>query len=734
MTSLLDIFIENEPSISSYLCCKDMKSLSQVNQNLRNIYHPKAYCTTYVLLEQSTFPGNENDTYNGTMVPLDTFKDPASYSWFPKNHVKKVHFLGFSTSLTSNEFPYSSIMDIYPELKSLTMKDIPLTITLTNMFVDQLLFEPSTNCNALSFTNLVPFLNALKNEPSIPVAMLFSFESLGISEDELSREDDIFLQLLQLMQNRPNIVAKSEGISLRQKSYPKPTLLGNNLNEAIEDEHQFRSLIPLAESILLQNLDLATDGKYSSKLCLFPKPSWTDFLTDLQLTISRETLGIVQSNFKTSKLFKLYQLNSYPNLKKVSIYNSGENTFHFSAAIYKSLMKCEKLDYLIIRYRGLPNYLKGRSETIKLINQLRGNWKSFELEIMSNIFNWSIEKLDNPTITGFKCSDLNQNDDFDALIFNTIVFESLDLQFTKMYEGLPNCFNLLKTHQNNLKKLSIEIYLSNYRIFTWATFYEIFHNTTFPKVTEFTFSYKKEYTRDYECLFEICKPIVDYLIDFFSIVNFGEPIETYEQAVLIWYNLVIKAESSTDKKSFSKEKFEFGRYLPIFDTFFKCHDHKIWRKGECCHQNLGPSTVTSLYCFFAYCFGQIISVNEIQEPHQFDKFLKKSIFWDNFFAAITESFPSLERLHVASEIELKELAIMPYFQRFLRKSTSLTDLGFSNTARDYLKFPRENFELDWSDIISPTYEYQDEWIRKTFQNYSRYGANYTAFRTEINNY
>lgn len=675
----------------------------------------------------------------------------------------------------STKFPYSKIMQLYPRL---TRFDIPTCdmIVATSEILEYFMRHRTLDdeFTSIKFNNLVPYLKSFLDNSQSPAPIAFmtreepnddyEFEMQApwgyvLNHDSDSDDEDIQYEMmmagLQMQQSFRDVEVQVEDkgnsrtITAIINSYnirPNTDSVNSKSKfdhyydeEMAKNEYIFKSLVSRAESKNPKKIEVLYE-EYSSSLYAFPKPNWTTYLTSLTIDLPSIS-SPSQQRLKIGKIYKLYQLDNYPSLRKVSINDKESKSWDFRRPIYESLMKCHKLYEISISF-GIQPSNNTAIEMIEMVNRLRGTWKKFTLELKSgqNGDSWPLT-INNPTITRFSWAFDSSFADCLVLDFNTDVFKSLKFNFEgEDFTEPPECFNLLKRHQYNLEQLEIHFRANCDRYKVLQTLNKILHNTNFPKLRnlkvrddsngdsidydfddfdDFDDDEDGEYIQnprpqrdtsereDSYCRneFEIKDSVAEYLTYFFSIVNFGKPFETFGQAANVLRKLKLMTRSSKNVK-FSKKLLDSVRSLSDFKDFFQCYDHGASESGKsCCEKSISSYTVTALYCLFAYCFQQLVQFDKNSPLSEFKTHLRIAKVWDDLFLALCKSSPNLNTLNITSRLGGEEHAILPHFQQLYRK------VKFYDLYIDLISF-------DWGKLILPSHPYTDEWISHTFQKTS----------------
>lgn len=656
---LLDMHIY----LCEFLTFQDLRSLSSVCQSLRCIYHSKYYQNIalvdrefrkYHSQSQNLFISFfENDIC--TEVSFDTFLNPDQYSWFPKESVKNVSIMEKQYYFIWDELQYDVMMKNYPNLETLDIKDNKILIAHSELVLDRLIsLSAAGPMTAISFNNLVPFLKSCLNssESSHPMALIMANDMFDVQQIE---------DFIQKLKRNTNLEYQSDSSAL----------IGYYDEQMKKDEQHFSLLSLVADFCIRNQCDIFDyKGPFKTELCIFPKPFWTNHLTDITIEFGKYGFLESQPAAVPRKVYKLYQLDNYPMLKTIKIYDSGLESIDLCKTIYGSLPKCQNLKNLAISVSYVLSPFEGCVKRIQMINTLRGAWENFMFEFneefLSHTPNSREILISNPTITDLRYIVAFTDQWLPINVSEMNKLKSLKFDFKGLFaaESEKSLDILRYCCHKSLKKLEF-----NFRSDFSPHIFNILTDTLrmteeFANVKVLSITDKGErHNNEVNSFLMSHSTITEYMKYFLpTVVAKADELSTLEDAVKVFRYLRLTTVTSSTEVSFSNERFELARSCYQFLQFFRCFDGTASSYNE----PIDSHQLTALYFLFAYCFNQIHLQNFFLSDLQlaFSHYIRTATKWDDLFSALLSSLPGLKLLKINSNLmELSNFMLLPHYHK-----------------------------------------------------------------------
>lgn len=670
--------------ICKYLGAKSRRSLSYTSQQLRQIYHAPLYQHIGLNDRFTQNPDNwfaEDEFSRLTHIWVDTFNFPERYSWFPNTVVKYIRLE--RSFVTPNSLCHKKeLLTLYPRIKYIGYKSNSNIIG--ESYVDDIhdlyigsfyLSAPPQNVNesrltssslddAIAFANYLPFLRSLAQ--SSPPPLIYTKELVEASNKLICRA-----HFMHLISN-----------------------FGYWNSESVEYEQQLNNF--------LQSVQENDYGEYPSSPFygpfVFPKPSWTDFLSFLSVSLVALKNQVPKGYGSTLRYFKPH---SYCSLEKLVIKDEEAKPFQLSGVAYASLGLCKKLRDVKIRY---ISHSRQSRQVLSMINRIKVNRNSkFSLECGLGVVGIRDPKycLTNTAITDVTITrniSVERNNRFldDHRTDSTHYYNNIEINLhfdvlqsfsCQLYSYRDRLFRYIINYKDSLVTLNIKMYYNG-----WETnaISSTISRSTFPKLKFLNLIPYDDSPKtdalwvDEEHIFK----------NFSQLIRFGEPPETIGQAVELFkslYSLVSQIHLSEPA-----DILEIPRVYFLFESFFQCYDSTI--KGQCCEQASNPELLSGLYCLFVFLLSKL---SERYSSSFIGNAILKVTKLDVLLAAFSKSTPALESLHITMRnVRVNRLFIMcyPNLQKLLRSHPNLQSFTFGES-------------LSSSSIFIPdVWREQDEWL------------------------
>lgn len=192
---------------------------------------------------------------------------------------------------------------------------------------------------------------------------------------------------------------------------------------------------------------------------------------------------------------RIFDLELFPNLETASITTYISTPTYIIKQIYRSLLKCDKLQkvYISVEIGNNVNETRNNAnETIGLLNELSaGNWKTFELKIYR--LEAGTVKIHLPNVTFLTLGGLEMLHNFQTL---PTVLESFRFYPSLLEGSIP--FQEYNSLLQNVKRLFMEFNFAftETEILEYHLFTRKFPNLKFLSVRLFGSSYEEDDARD----------------------------------------------------------------------------------------------------------------------------------------------------------------------------------------------------------------------------------------------